>query len=63
MTEELIRLWHLEKEFAEQEKILPLLAAGDFNEARQKLDNISDAIETLRVAGFGPFTGFGGPLN
>ena len=63
MTEELIRLWHLERELAEQEMILPLLAASEFDQAKEKIDSITDAIETLRGVGFGPFAGFGGPIN
>ena len=63
MTEELIRLWNLEREFIEQEKILPHLAAGEFDQAKQKLDSVSDAIEALRVVGFGPFNVSGGPVN
>ena len=50
MTEELIRLWHLEGELAEQEMILPLLAAGEFERAKEKINNITDAIEALRVS-------------
>ena len=63
MTEELIRLWHLEMELAEQEMVLPLLAAGEFDQAREKIDSITDAIEALRVVGFGPFDGVAGTIN
>ena len=53
MTEELIRLWHLETELAEQEMKLPLLVAGEFNQAKEKIDSITDAIEALKASCLG----------
>jgi hypothetical protein len=64
MTEELIRLWHLERELAEQEMILSLVPAAEFSQAKEKLDSITDAIEALRASGLGgPLTVFGDPVN
>ena len=45
------------EELGEAERILTLLAAKEFNQAKQKLERVTDAIVAIRVARFGPFTG------
>jgi hypothetical protein len=50
MTEELTQLRYLEGELAEADVILPLLAAQEFNQAKQKLDRVTEAIVTLRTS-------------
>ena len=52
MTDIQIQLRHLETQLAEQEMILPLVPAGEFNDVQEKIDSITDRIEVLKAADF-----------
>ena len=50
MRGEQIRLWELQRGLAEQKPLLPLLLAGEFDQAKQKLDDTAPRMAGLKIA-------------